>query len=125
MAPDDLARFAALGPGDVAFFDSSHLLWPGSDVDLILNGVLPALAPGVLVHLHDVFLPDAYPEPWGWRGYTEHCALSGWLCGGARLLWSSRWAATRTAIAEEPAVAALPLPGGAVESALWLVTRAR
>ncbi|MEL6477982.1 MAG: class I SAM-dependent methyltransferase, partial [Pseudomonadota bacterium] len=51
LAPGDVARFASLQAGDIAFFDSSHLLWPGSDVDLILNRILPVLAPGVLVHL--------------------------------------------------------------------------
>lgn len=121
LSADDVETFAALAPGDVAFFDSSHLLWPGSDVDLILNAILPVLAPGVLVHLHDVFLPDPYPADWAWRGYTEQLGLAGWLCGAARLLWSSHWA-LRTAFVQDPAVARLPLPDGARESALWLVT---
>lgn len=117
----DIPRFAALGPGDVAFFDSSHLLWPGSDVDLLLNRILPVLAPGVLVHIHDVTLPDAYPEVWGWRGYTEQLGLGGWLAGGGcRILFASRYALTRMGAAERPAVAALPLPEGALETSLWL-----
>ena len=121
LAPDDIARFAALGPGDIAFFDSSHLLWPGSDVDMILNRILPALAPGVLVHVHDVFLPDPYPADWAWRGYTEQLGLGGWLAGGgARLLFASRYALTRLGAAAHPAIARLPMPEGAVETSLWL-----
>lgn len=121
LGAGDIPRFAALGPGDVAFFDSSHLLWPGSDVDLLLNRILPVLAPGVLVHIHDVTLPDAYPTAWGWRGYTEQLGLGGWIAGGGcRILFASRHALTRMGAAERPAVAALPLPEGALETSLWL-----
>ncbi len=117
---DDVASFSALEPGDVAFFDSSHLLWPGSDVDIILNRILPALQRGVLIHIHDVLLPDPYPRDWDWRGYTEQSALAGWLCGGAELVFSSHYAATRMSAAMHPAIAALPLPSGAFETSLWL-----
>ena len=121
LVGDDVARFAALAPGDIAFFDSSHLLWPGSDVDIILNRVLPALAPGVRVHLHDIFLPEPYPRAWAWRGYTEQLGLAGWLAGGAaRILFSSRHALKRLGAHTCPAIAALPLPEGAIESSLWL-----
>ena len=44
---------------------------PGSDVDLLLNRVLPRLPAGVLVHIHDIFLPFDYPPIWGWRAYNE------------------------------------------------------
>ena len=121
LAPGDIPRFAALAPGDIAFFDSSHLLWPGSDVDMVLNRILPALAPGVLVHIHDVFLPDPYPRGWAWRGYTEQLGLGGWLAGGGvRILFASRYAVTRLGAAANPAIARLPIPAGAVETSLWL-----
>ncbi len=121
MDETDLGRFAALQPGDIAFFDSSHLLWPGSDVDLILNRILPQLAVGVRVHLHDVFLPDAYPEAWAWRGYTEQTGLGGWLAGGGvRILFSSHWAVTRMAAGERDGLCALPLLEDARETSLWL-----
>lgn len=116
-----LPMFDALGDGDLAFFDSSHLLWPGTDVDLMLNRILPRLAPGVLVHIHDVFLPDPYPPGWAWRGYTEQLGLAGWILGGAfATVWASRDARLRRVADIPDAVAALPLPPGAVESALWL-----
>ncbi|MEM9762991.1 MAG: class I SAM-dependent methyltransferase [Pseudomonadota bacterium] len=124
LSPSDTSLFEALEPGDVAFFDSSHLLWPGSDVDLILNAILPALRPGVLIHLHDIFLPDAYPAHWEWRGYTEQLGLGGWLMGGgAEILWSSHYALTRAGADRWVGVEGLPLIEGAVETALWLIRR--
>lgn len=117
----DLALFEALGEGDIAFFDSSHLLWPGSDVDIMLNRILPLLRRGVLVHIHDVTLPDPYPAEWAWRGYTEQHALSGWILGGAyQPVFASHYALTRMGAARRPGVAALPLPPGAFETSLWL-----
>ncbi|MEM8624845.1 MAG: class I SAM-dependent methyltransferase [Pseudomonadota bacterium] len=124
LSDEDMQLFAALGPGDIAFFDSSHLLWPGSDVDLILNGILPALAPGVLIHIHDICLPDAYPQHWAWRGYTEQLGLGGWLAGGgADILWSSHFALSRRAAADHPTIRSLPHSEGAPETALWLIRR--
>ncbi|MEM7213756.1 MAG: class I SAM-dependent methyltransferase, partial [Pseudomonadota bacterium] len=81
LAEDDIDLFASLEAGDVAFFDSSHLLWPGSDVDMIFSRLLPVLKPGVLIHIHDILLPDPYPADWAWRGYTEQNGLAGWLHG--------------------------------------------
>lgn len=122
LGPQHLALFAALRSGDIAFFDSSHLLWPGTDVDLILNRILPVLRAGVLVHVHDIFLPDPYPADWAWRGYTEQNGLGGWIASGAlRVIWSSHYALTRLKAAERPAIATLPLVPGARESSLWLL----
>lgn len=122
LGPQHLALFAGLEAGDVAFFDSSHILWPGTDVDLILNRILPSLAPGVLVHIHDVFLPDPYPADWAWRGYTEQQGLAGYLTGRDwRIVWASHFAVTRLGAVEGPSVAALPMPQGARESSLWMV----
>ncbi|WP_340107781.1 class I SAM-dependent methyltransferase [Pikeienuella sp. HZG-20] len=117
-----LPLFEALAPGDVAFFDSSHVLVPGSDVDMILNRILPALRPGVLVHFHDILLPDPYPETWEWRGYAEQNGFGPWLLsGGMRPLFSSRYAVTRMRAAETGALSRLPLHAGAVETSLWAV----
>ena len=55
---------------------------PGTDVDWLLNRILPALDAGVLIHVHDVFLPDPYPAGWAWRGYNEQQALAALLQGG-------------------------------------------
>lgn len=57
--PMDL--FEHLGPGDILFIDSSHVVSYGSDTVHEILTILPRLAPGVLVHFHDVFLPYEYP----------------------------------------------------------------
>jgi hypothetical protein len=117
-----LDAFAELAAGDIAFFDSSHILMPGSDVDDALNRVLPALPAGVVAHFHDIFLPDDYPAEWAWRGYNEQQAVAPLLTGGGwEILWASRWVRTRMAerLAAGP-LAALPLPARAWESSLWL-----
>lgn len=119
-----LAPFRALAAGDILSIDSSHILMPGSDVDFLLNAVLPVLPSGVLVHFHDIFLPDPYPAAWSWRGYNEQSAVAllvqqaGW-----RIEFASHYAATRLGDAVRASAAgALPLPPGAVESSLWLTS---
>jgi len=60
----DLAEFDRLQSGDVLFIDSSHVAKTGSDVNFIYFEVLPRLAPGVRIHIHDIFLPHEYPKEW-------------------------------------------------------------
>ena len=117
--------FAELGPGDFLMIDSSHVLMPGSDVDLLLGHVLPALPAGAIVHLHDIFLPDDYPAAWDWRAYNEQLGVLPLLLGGAwEVLFASHYVATRMAAdLEASALARLPLPSGAVESSLWIEKR--
>jgi hypothetical protein len=119
------APFAALVAGDMLVIDSSHVLMPGSDVDLLLNHILPDLAPGVLVHLHDIFVPDPYPPEWEWRGYNEQQTVAALLQGGAwQPLFASHYV-TRAMADQVSAsvIAELPLPAGAYESSLWLRKR--
>jgi hypothetical protein len=59
-----LDTFAALEPGDVLFIDSSHVAKTGSDVNYLYFEVLPRLASGVVVHIHDIHLPHDYPREW-------------------------------------------------------------
>lgn len=58
----DLQLFTSLKAGDVLFVDSTHVLRPGGDVQRIYCEILPRLAPGVLVHIHDISLPKPYPR---------------------------------------------------------------
>jgi len=114
--------FAALEPGDILSIDSSHILMPGSDVDLLLNGILPGLPDGLILHVHDIFLPDDYPPHWDWRGYNEQLGVAPLLTGdGFDLLWSSHYAATRMAGAVNATVAGrLPIMDDALEASVWL-----
>jgi predicted O-methyltransferase YrrM len=59
-----LSTFEKLEGGDVLFVDTTHTVKIGSDVNFIILEVLPRLAPGVLVHFHDIFLPYEYPRTW-------------------------------------------------------------
>jgi hypothetical protein len=57
-------EFAALDDGDVLFVDTTHTVKMGGDVNYLILEALPALAPGVIVHFHDIFLPWEYPRAW-------------------------------------------------------------
>jgi predicted O-methyltransferase YrrM len=78
-----LERFQELERGDILFIDSSHTVRLGSDVNFLILEVLPRLAPGVLVHLHDIFLPYEYPRAWFDRGMylNEQYLLQAYLVG--------------------------------------------
>src|SRR3546814_20164798 len=76
--------------------DSSHLALPGTDVDLLFGRVLPRPPAGVLVHVHDVFLPDGYPAAWGWRHYAEQMLVAAWLAAGSlELRFARHWVRSR------------------------------
>lgn len=116
-----LEPFRHLTVGDILFIDSSHILMPGTDVDFLLTEVLPALPAGVLVHLHDVFLPDDYPGSWAWRGYNEQTAIAALLDGAWDVLFASRYVVTRMPDRLQGSVVGrLPCPSGAFETSLWL-----
>lgn len=75
--------FEALEPGDILFIDSSHQVRLGNDVARQFCDIIPRLKPGVVVHVHDVFLPFEYPEhlirymrTWG-EQYVLHALLQG------------------------------------------------
>lgn len=57
-----LEELTRLEAGDVLFIDSTHVATIGSDVVYELLEIVPRLKPGVLVHLHDIFLPYEYPR---------------------------------------------------------------
>ena len=59
-----LEVFEQLEAGDVLFVDTTHTVKLGSDVNHIVLEILPRLKPGVIVHVHDIFLPYEYPRFW-------------------------------------------------------------
>ena len=59
-----LSAFDDLKEKDILFIDSSHVLKIGSDVQYEYLEILPRLNKGVIVHLHDIFLPAEYPRKW-------------------------------------------------------------
>jgi len=81
-----LSTFDALRSGDILAIDSSHVLKAGSDVKHLIDDVLPRLASGVLVHIHDVFYPFEYPQSWlrGGADRNEDYALRALLSDSSR-----------------------------------------
>jgi predicted O-methyltransferase YrrM len=77
-----LTMFEQLEAQDVLFIDSTHVMRTGSDVCFELFEVLPRLAPGVLVHIHDMFWPFEYPRQWAVdenRSWNELYAVRAFL----------------------------------------------
>ena len=80
-----LSLFSELHAGDVLFIDTSHVLKLQSDVEHELLRILPSLAPGVWIHIHDIYTPYDYKSEWIFRPlrlsaneqYAVECLLSG------------------------------------------------
>lgn len=113
--------FNALGPGDVLFIDSSHVVKTGSDVAHQFLEILPRLADGVIVHVHDIFLPEEYPKGWVRNGFNwnEQYLLQAFLIDNARahVLAMNRWLALRHPQSVIDAFGAMDLNG----SSFWFV----
>lgn len=78
----DVEMFAGFDAGDILFIDSSHIMQQNFDVDILFNRIFPVLKPGVIVHVHDIFLPYGYPKSWRDYHFNEQNALVGWLVSG-------------------------------------------
>jgi predicted O-methyltransferase YrrM len=116
-----LETFSELQRDDVLFIDSSHVLKTGSDVAYELHHVLPSLAPGVLVHFHDIFPSFEYPVEWVYegRGWNEAYALRAFLQFNDQfeiLLWPHLLYVVDGA----RTLAALPSIGKNLGGSLWL-----
>jgi hypothetical protein len=59
-----LEPFKTLQARDILFIDSTHVAKVGGDVNRLIFEILPVLAPGVVVHFHDIFFPFEYPLAW-------------------------------------------------------------
>jgi hypothetical protein len=75
----DLAIFDQLKSKDILFLDGSHRAFSNSDVTVFFFEILPSLKPGVIVHLHDIFIPNDYPAVWKHRLYNEQYILAAML----------------------------------------------
>jgi hypothetical protein len=79
----DPALFQTLEAGDIFFLDSSHRSFQGSDVTVFFLEILPRLKPGVIVHIHDIYLPDDYISGHVHRLWNEQYLLATALLFGA------------------------------------------
>lgn len=65
-----------LEAGDILFIDNSHRALPNSDATVFFLEWLPRLKPGVIVQVHDIYLPWDYPQDMCERGYSEQYVLA-------------------------------------------------
>jgi len=90
-----LEVFEQLGAGDLLFVDTSHVVKTGGDVAWIYNQILPRLRSGVVVHLHDVFLPWDYPPHWVFagKGWNEQYLIQSFLVWNSafEVLFGTHW----------------------------------
>jgi predicted O-methyltransferase YrrM len=56
--------FEQLEENDILFIDSTHNIKCGNDVHFLYLEILPYLAVGVVVHIHDIRFPQDYPREW-------------------------------------------------------------
>ena len=75
----DLSVFSKLVAGDIVFVDNSHRMFPNSDATVFFLDVLPNLPEGVIVHVHDIYLPYDYPQFMCDRFYSEQYGLAAFL----------------------------------------------
>jgi hypothetical protein len=100
----DPAAFAQLEAGDVVFVDGSHRVFTGSDATIFFLDLLPTISPGVLIGIHDVYLPDDYPREVAERHYSEQYVLAALLLGRPawlRLVLAADYVSKRAALARE------------------------
>jgi len=92
--------FEGLERNDMLFIDSSHVVRTGGDVNYLYLDVLPRLAPGVIVHIHDIQLPYEYHKAYSTRRnaprlfWTEQYLLQAFLTHNPRweILLAGYWA---------------------------------
>jgi hypothetical protein len=73
-----------LEENDILFIDNSHRILPNSDSLVFYLEILPKLKKGVIVHIHDVYLPYDYPQFMCDRFYSEQYGLAMYLLANAK-----------------------------------------
>ena len=93
VAEDEILNLEA---NDIFFIDSSHILTNFGDVEYIYSYLFPLIPKGVIIHVHDIFLPYNYPSDWliDWKCVlTEQHLLGAWLDNrdGVDVLTANFW----------------------------------
>lgn len=73
---DDLSFVDSLEENDILFIDNSHRCFPNSDVTVCFLELIPRLKKGVIIHIHDMYLPYDYPQFMCDRFYSEQYLLA-------------------------------------------------
>lgn len=119
--------YLSLRANDILFIDSSHVCKTDSDVAFLVLEILPRLAPGVIVHFHDIFIPFEYPKDWVIdenRSWNEQYVVQAFLAMNPsyEVLFGSAFAGAncREELEEVFGAGAPPAHGGC---SLWLRRR--
>jgi hypothetical protein len=120
-----LAVFDELEAGDVLFVDSTHVAKLGSDVNHACFQILPRLAPGVVVHFHDIAYPFEYEPQMVDQGYgwNESYLLRAFLQFNDRyeiLLWNDLVRTRLHDVVEREFPAFLEHESPGNEGSLWI-----
>ncbi|WP_171231701.1 class I SAM-dependent methyltransferase [Ruegeria sp. HKCCA4812] len=115
----DPALFAELEAGDILFIDSSHVVRMSNDVAHLFCRIIPSLNPGVVIHVHDVFLPYEYPKRFFYDcpGWGEQYVLHSLLQSGA---YSMLWPGYYLQQDRPDAVVALPFLAEGRAQSIWV-----
>jgi hypothetical protein len=119
-----LEVFDELQAGDVLFVDTAHTVKTGGDVAWIFGEILPRVRPGVVVHIHDAFIPGEYPQAWvleGW-GWNEIYLIKAFLAfnRGYDVLFGVQWMLHHELGLVEHAFPGFPEHRERLGAALWL-----
>lgn len=71
----DTSFIEQIEENDFLFIDNSHRILPNSDAMVFFLETLPRLKKGVVVHIHDIYIPYDYPQFMCDRFYTEQYGL--------------------------------------------------
>ena len=117
--------FQRLRANDILFIDSSHIVRCCGDVNCLLLEIVPRLNPGVIVHLHDIFLPQEYGRAWitgRYRFFTEQYLLQAFLTFNAefRVLFANHYMALKH---QEEMAALFPNSSGFGSTSFWIRRR--
>lgn len=121
-----LETWQELQENDILFIDSSHVVTIGSDVVHEVLEILPRLKKGVVVHIHDIFLPMEMPRPWVMeerRFWDEQYLVQAFLAfnGSFRILWAGHFIHVSHPEELAKAIASYPnRPADQVPQSLWI-----
>lgn len=76
---DNRFIITSLEENDILFIDNSHRVFPNSDAMVFFLEILPYLKKGVVVHIHDIYLPYDYPQFMCDRFYNEQYTLAAFI----------------------------------------------
>lgn len=112
-----------LSDNDILFIDSTHTVKIGSDCLHIYLRLLPKLRHKLLIHIHDVFLPDGMPAEWAKTKHiywTEQYLLFAYLLDNPtiQIEWGSHYHMKFNKQQLEELAPPHILPGG---SSFWFI----